>query len=244
MKAIILAAGEGRRLRPLTDDRPKCLVPFLGQPLIEHTLRTLRGAGISDITVVTGYRADRLEDLDVRTRHNPSYASTNMVHSLFCAEDVMEGDDVLVVYGDIVFATRVLLAMLANESPFAVAVDTDWRSLWSFRMPDPLADAETMRWDHARNIIELGQRPRSYDDIQGQYIGLIKVASEILPAVRGFYRSLDARQIYMTAFIQLVIDHLMPVKAVLVDGGWLEVDTIGDLEAYAHDETWVQRRLT
>ncbi|MBK1652709.1 sugar phosphate nucleotidyltransferase [Halorhodospira halochloris] len=61
MRAIILAAGQGTRLRPLTDDRPKCMVELEGKPLLEHQLEVLRGAGIEDIHVVGGYRAEWLQ---------------------------------------------------------------------------------------------------------------------------------------------------------------------------------------
>ena len=61
MKAIILAAGEGIRLRPYTLDRPKCLVELVGKSLLEHQLAALRAAGITDITMVTGYRANQIE---------------------------------------------------------------------------------------------------------------------------------------------------------------------------------------
>src|SRR6185436_13431111 len=107
MKVIVLAAGQGIRLRPLTDQVPKCMVPFRGKPILVHLLEILRKGGVDDVTVVTGYRADAVAALGVPTRHNPDFASTNMVGSLFCAEDLLEGDDVLVVYGDILFRPSV-----------------------------------------------------------------------------------------------------------------------------------------
>src|SRR5687767_12917090 len=106
VKAIILAAGSGSRLAPLTDDRPKCLVPVKGTPMLAWQVRALRAAGVSDISVVAGYRADQIEheatQLGLRTYLNPRYDVTNMVYSLFCAADALN-DDVIVSYADIVY---------------------------------------------------------------------------------------------------------------------------------------------
>jgi choline kinase len=240
MRAIILAAGQGTRLSPLTDDRPKCLVPFLGKPILDHVLASLAAAGIDDVAVVTGYRADMIAARGLTTRHNPDFERTNMVHSLFCAEDLMTDDDLLIVYGDIVFHPRLALALKESPAPFALAVNTRWRELWERRMTDPLSDAETLKLDSGGNIVELGKRPKSYDEVQGQFTGLIRIARDTLPAVRRYYAALDRSahydgkdfaNMYMTSFLQAVIDGLMPVKAVPMDGGWLEIDSIDDLRA-------------
>ncbi len=85
MKAIILAAGEGTRPRPHTRSRPKCLVELGGHPLLSYQLAALRGAGVNDITIVTGYLREQIEAYGLATRsafdaaHNPRYNSTNMV---------------------------------------------------------------------------------------------------------------------------------------------------------------------
>src|ERR1044071_3517735 len=88
---VILAAGEGTRLRPHTLDRPKCLVPLAGRPLLAWQTDALRAAGVDDIVVVTGYRADQIRALGYRTVFNPRYEKTNMVASLMCARDTLDG---------------------------------------------------------------------------------------------------------------------------------------------------------
>ena len=251
MRAIILAAGQGTRLRPLTRDKPKCLVPYAGQPIIEHVLATMRECGIQDINLVTGYRADQLEYLGLPTFHNEHFASTNMVYSLFCAERVLD-DDVIVSYADIVYAPRVLESLLASTSDFSVVVDRDWLELWKLRMSDPLADAETMRVDMNGHITELGKKPTSYSDIQGQYIGLFKLSAAAAVAIREHYAAMDrsARYdgkdfdtMYMTSFIQHVIDELMPAAAVYISGGWIEIDRVEDLRLYDEKSAEIERRL-
>ena len=109
MKAIILAAGMGSRLLPLTKNRPKCMVELLGKPLLFHQLEILRKNNINDIIVVTGYLNEKIVADGIKKINNPKYNSTNMVYSLFCAEEIMSSDeDLLVIYGDIVYNDKVI----------------------------------------------------------------------------------------------------------------------------------------
>lgn len=237
MRAIILAAGSGQRLRPLTNDRPKCLVPYKGKPILQHLLGTFAQCDISDIVVVGGHRHETLDSFGVRKYINPDYASTNMVHTLFCAEGELQGD-VIISYSDIVYGPRVLRSLIESSEAVSVVVDKNWRALWNQRMADPLQDAETLKLDDTGHIRELGRKPQSYEEIAAQYIGLIKFSRAAIEPIRTFYHSLDRsshyegkpfQQMYMTTFIQLIIDRLMPVKAVEISGGWTEIDSPDDL---------------
>jgi choline kinase len=246
MRAIILAAGEGQRLRPHTLDRPKCLVELAGAPLLFHQLASLRSAGVDDVTLVTGYRAECLESLGLPTRHNPDFDRTNMVASLMCAADRLDGgDDVLVAYADIVYEPRVVAPLLGCSKRCAITIDTEWQRLWRLRLDDPLEDAETLRLAGNGDVIELGHRPRNLDEIEGQYMGLIKLSAAFAPRLVEIHAGLDPERrydgkdlpnMYMTSFLQHLIDSGHPVRAVLVRGGWLEVDTLRDLEVYAELE--------
>ena len=246
MKAIILAAGVGSRLAPITDDRPKCLVKLGGSSLLDHQISTLKSQGITDITVIGGYLAESITVQEIRLVVNPDFASSNMVYTLFCADDLFAGDsDLLISYGDIVYEPRVLKALLASLAPISVVVDQQWRRYWEIRMEDPLFDAETMKIDSNGMIKELGEKPNNYEEIEGQYIGLIKVRRDHALRLRQLYenmgpdRSFDGRsrkQMYMTRFLQYAIDNDWPVKAVSVSNGWLELDTYAEFELYRRME--------
>lgn len=241
---IIVAAGMGTRLNSLTADRPKCMVEFLGKPIIDHILEVAARCNIERIVVVGGYRSDKLSeklsDRSVVFYNNPRFAETNMVTSLFCAEEEMD-DDLIISYADIVYSAAVLRSLLDSSSDVGVIVDRQWRDLWDIRMENPLDDAETMKLDGDGRILELGKKAINYADVQGQYIGLMKITKSSVNRVRDFYNSLDRNtrydgqnfdNMYMTSFLQLIIDRLMPIHAVFIDGGWLEIDSEADLEAY------------
>lgn len=238
MRAIILAAGEGQRLRPLTADRPKCLVEYQGKAILDYQLESMRACGVKDIVLIKGYKEESLVRPDVRYVVNPEYARTNMVYTFFCAEKYFD-DDILVSYGDILYGEDILRPVLESKDDFAVAVSLTWKELWLRRMENPLLDAETMKIDASGCIRELGKKPKSYEDIQGQYMGLFKIKKKMMQTVKQLYHGADQhalydgkdyRNMYMTSFIQMIIDHGYPVKAVKVTGEWLEIDHLDDLK--------------
>jgi choline kinase len=240
MKAIILAAGQGTRLRPLTDNLPKCMVPYRGTPIIHHIVSAMRRCGIDDISIVTGYCAHRIDVDGVRYFRNPEFQSTNMVSSLFCAEDAMAGD-CIVSYADIVYTPEVLRALMVSAGELSVVIDTRWEELWRLRMENPLEDAETLKLDGEGNLIELGKKAASYGEISGQYIGLFKISGDAMERFRGFYHAMDRTALYdgkdfdnmfMTSLLQNVIERLMPIRAVPVERGWIEIDSMEDLNIY------------
>jgi len=237
VKLVVLAAGQGTRLRPLTDLIPKCMVPLRDTPLLKHQIDAARSIGVSDIHVVAGYREDVIQYEGITKHINHAFATTNMVSSLFAAETALQGD-VVISYGDIVYRPAVLTRLIQCEAPAAVVVDEGWRPYWAARMDDPLSDAETMKLNADGTIAELGKKANSYDEIQGQYIGLIKFASEAICPIRDFYHCLDRKatyegndfdNMYMTTFLQLIADQLMPIQAVKIMNGWIEVDCPDDL---------------
>lgn len=238
MKAIILAAGQGIRLKPHTNDKPKCMVELAGKPLLHYQLKVLRAAGIEKIMIVGGYCAEKLEAPDTELIINSRYSQTNMVSSLFCAEEWMSGnEDLLIAYSDIVYEPKVLTSIIGVDAPVVISVDREWQYLWEARMDDPLSDAETLRIEDENRVVELGRKPCSLNEIQGQYIGLIKVSSKFINGFIRFWRQLNHslsnhENMYMTSFLQEIIDSNIEVRAAFIDGGWLEVDTTSDLESY------------
>ena len=128
MKIIILAAGQGTRLRPYTNDRPKCMVELAGKPLLHHQLTVIEGAGFSldNIALVGGYLKERLNAPGTHLYENSHYATTNMVSTLFCAEQFMSpGEDLLICYGDIVYEPKVLEKLLETEGEVVIAADRE-----------------------------------------------------------------------------------------------------------------------
>lgn len=235
-KAIHLAAGQGTRLRPITNDRPKPLVELGDKSLLERNVETLRAVGVDDQLSITGYRADQIRNLGYDTVHNPIYDETEMVYSLFCAEDYFpENRDLFISYGDIIYEKQVVELLLECTAPLCVVVDYAWEELWEQRFDDPLDDAETLQIDDDGRIREIGSEPEDIEDIEGQYIGLLKIRDDHVEEFTEVYRDLSndgSDAVEMTHFVQHLIDTGWDVQSVPIEGNWLEVDTIADLEFY------------
>ena len=132
MKAIILAAGIGSRMKPLTNDKPKCMVKLLDETLVERQIKIFHSCDINDITIVTGYKSEVIDVPNVNYVNNANYEMTNMNESLFCA--LKQSDSpVLVTYGDIVFERKIVQQMLEIMNGFRLAVRINWKEYYLFQ---------------------------------------------------------------------------------------------------------------
>lgn len=232
MKAIILAAGRGSRLQQFTDDKPKCLNYIGGEPILARQISVLRSCGISDITIVTGYRAGMLRDFGAKTVHNPAWEKTNMLRSLLCAREEF-GHTVIVSYSDIVYGREAVDNLIRQENDAVVVYDLDWKELWKARFKDPLEDAESFKIDSDNRIREIGQRAGSIDEIQGQYTGLMRFSPLAFGWIKDFTHRLEERaldRMDMTSLLQRLIKQGHPIYGMAIKGGWCEIDTKTDFE--------------
>lgn len=252
MKVIILAAGQGTRLRPLTDDRPKCMVEVNGRSIIERQLDTMHNCGIQDedIIIICGYRGDvlrdRFKDTQIDFIVNEKYELTNMVCSLMCAKSLMEEeDDIIISYGDIIYGEPVFRKILEAEDDMAVIVDDGWYEYWSQRCENPLDDAETLMFDEDNYLTEIGQKTTELAKVQSQYIGLMRFQGEGLKKMLDLSAEAQGRsengvalwrttrnyaKMYMTDLLQGLIDEGNKLRAVHIQRGWFEVDDCEDLK--------------
>ena len=239
LKVIILAAGEGTRLRPYTLDRPKCMVEIDGVSLIDRQLEVLKSEGIGDIVIIGGYKSEMLKRGDIKLKVNARYFETNMVWTLFSAEEELEGD-IIVSYGDIVYSKNILKALIKSKADIAVTIDKKWEGYWRERNENPLDDAETLKLRKDGTISEIGQKPSSLEEIEGQYMGLMKFSSEGVRQIKSaFHSALESGKLlgkevensYMTDLLQSIVNIGGKVASVQIDEDWVEVDTVEDLHA-------------
>lgn len=189
MKAVILAAGVGSRLAPLTDDRPKALVPVLGEPILFRHLGSLAKAGIAerDVIVVGGYKIDVLRQAladgghgDVTVVPNDRFEPWNNFWSLYVAEAAIGGDDFLQIDGDALLDDVILPRMIAAPGEALLAVDCR----------DELDD-ETMKVQlrpDGQQVAAVSKKLAAADCV-GEYIGVTKLTAA---AAHQVFRELEA----------------------------------------------------
>ena len=181
MKAVVLAAGVGSRLAPLTDDRPKVLVEVLGRSLLFRQLDLLVQAGIPhrDVVIVGGYQIDMLRSELVRggfaactVVNNERYAPWNNFWSLYVAEPAVRGSDVLQLDGDVLLDDQILPRMIAAPGEALLAVD----------VRDEL-DEETMKVELRGDRVHAISKKLGAAQAVGEYIGITKLAAGVAAQV-------------------------------------------------------------
>lgn len=243
MKAIILAAGQGTRLKKYTENLPKGMLLFDGKTIIERQIEMYRAYGIDKIIVVRGFAADKINYEGVTYCTNEDYANTNMVESLMAARKEFD-DDVIVSYSDILFDGKMLGTMISSEVDFGVAVDDNWQMYWMKRYGKVDFDTESLAIDENDNIIELGLESPELTAIDARYIGLLKFSKDglekIVKTLEDAYKNYQdkpwqqsgktVRKAYMTDLLNAMIEAGEQVRAIHFNNGWIEFDTNEDYE--------------
>jgi choline kinase len=235
-RAVILAAGRGSRMGQLGQDRPKCLVNLDGRPLIERQVAALRRGGVDQIAVVRGYRGEMIDFPGLVYFTNERWAETNMVMSLAAATSWLRSGPVIVSYADIFYRRELVRGLADAPGQLVISYDRAWRRLWTRRFADPLADAETFRIDAAGQLLEIGGKTARIEDVEGQYMGLLKFTPPAWSAVEGLLSTLDApirNRLDMTGLLRrLLTGKELPINTFGIDGQWGEIDNPEDVALY------------
>lgn len=244
IKAIIIAAGIGSRLKPLTDNKPKCLLKIRGRTILERQLGVLRGCGINDISLVRGYKKEMLKFPGIKYYENTDYLNNNILSSLFFAEKEMD-NGFISSYSDILYQKNIVGKLLQNNSDISLVVDYDWLKQYINRKRHPVSEAELVKIENGK-ITRIGKGVVTLKKAQGEFIGLAKFSKRGAEILKKEYQRLikkyrdrsDQRfqnavffeKAYLTDMIQHLIDRGYQVDSVDIRGGWAEMDTNEDLK--------------
>jgi choline kinase len=236
MRAVILAAGRGSRMGHLGGDRPKCLVELEGKPLIERQIAALRRGGVDEVGVVRGYRAEMIDFPSLSYFANERWAETNMVMSLAAASSWLRSGPVIVSYGDIFYRSELVRGLADAPGQLVISYDRAWRRLWTRRFADPLADAETFRINTAGQLLEIGGKTTQIEDIEGQYMGLLKFTPPAWSAVEALLRTLDTPtrdRLDVTGLLRRLLGGKeLAIDTFASEGQWGEIDNPEDVALY------------
>jgi choline kinase len=249
VKAIIVAAGRGRRLGSETEALPKCMVEVGGRPILHWQLDALQAAGVDDVVVVRGYRGDCIaappgSRLGLRFVDNPDWAANNILASLFYAEHEMQGG-FLFSYSDIVFAPAHARRLAAAPGTVALVVDRRWRDAYEGRTQHPVSEAELARVDGAGSALRIsrvGKRLVAAEEAAGEFIGLARFSADGARTLAEVWREALAHglaapfgaaaslaQAYLTDGLNAVTERGVALAPLYIDGRWREIDTEQDL---------------
>jgi L-glutamine-phosphate cytidylyltransferase len=236
MRGLILAAGRGSRMGQLCDERPKCFVELNGRRLIELQTAALRRGGVQEIAVVRGYRAEMINFPGLTYFANERWAETNMVMSLVAASAWLRSGPVIVSYADIFYRSDLVRGLADAPGQLVISYDRGWRSLWAQRFADPLVDCETFKIDVAGQLLEIGGKATQIEDIEGQYMGLLKFTPPAWAEVEALLLTLDPQtreRLDLTGLLRrLMNEKKLPINTFGTNGQWGEIDNQEDVALY------------
>lgn len=229
--AVILVAGIGSRLRPLTDDRPKALVDLGGETILGRAVRVLSDYGVERIALATGYREDSVRAAmqgvapTIECYPNPRYDSTQNSVSLALCRQGVRGQAFFKLDGDVVFQPEVLARLDACAAPLAVAVDRG-------RLLDE--EAMKVRAGDGRRIVAFGKQIPVADSA-GESIGIERIgaaaADVVFDALDAVIDAGEDQLYYEDVYSRLIAAGVLDAEAVdVADLPWTEIDDMADLE--------------
>jgi len=231
MKAVILAAGIASRLRPLTNNTPKCLLKVGSKSILELTIENLVANGINEIIIVTGFLDYQIKEfmnsrfplLNIIFCHNQLYESTNNIYSLWLAKDAVAGDDMLLMDSDIIFDSRIIAKLRASGFKDCLALKRHDLSEEEIKV---LVDGDGRILDISKEV-----NPK---EAAGESIGIEIFSRQLLPEL---FRVIDRKVndekkvniFYEVAFQELINENHDIFIVDVTEFFCMEIDTAEDL---------------
>ncbi len=232
MKALLLAAGMSKRLRPLTNEIPKTLLKINGEAIVDLIIQSLKGNNVKDFIIVTGHGENHLRnhiernypELNVVFVFNKDYNKKENIFSVFLAlEHLSENDDLLIVNSDVVFSKKIIDEFFNKMDGNQLLVDYK-KKLGSEEMK--------VIFDEQGNLKQINKK---LDPLKsnGEYIGIAKIDKDTINAFKQTTKEMIEQGIndYYEQIIQVMADNGTEIKGHNIrDNLWIEVDTLQDLE--------------
>ena len=217
MKSVILAAGKGTRLEPLTEDTPKCMLPLAGKPILEHVLKAVRKAGIREVVLVVGYREEKIEeyfgdgsDFGVRIEYVSQKQQLGTAHAI----DMVElNEDFLVLNGDTLISSECIDSVLSAHSADPAA------TLGLKKVEEP-SNYGVVRLQGSR-VVEIIEKPKKYVSNLAN-AGIYVFSPKIFKAIEKTKKS-ERGECEITSSIRILIDEGEAVRGVRIKGLWSDI---------------------
>ena len=230
-----MAAGVGKRLHALNINKPKCLIAVESTTLIRRSVNLLVSKGISDITVIVGYKSDLIRNElnnNIAYFENPDFHITNSIKSLWYAKDLLEGD-VLLLNGDLYYEHDILDYAINQTNPVVMLAD-------STRI-----DKADYRFGFSGNQINRFGKHLTNQETDGEYVGIVRIDQSF---IKTFKQTLEdmitagKSNIWWEDVLYSFIEKNIPINYFDVAGTfWSEVDTLQD---YNYLQNWITSQDT
>ncbi|MCC8145192.1 MAG: phosphocholine cytidylyltransferase family protein, partial [Bacteroidales bacterium] len=230
MKDVILAAGLGTRLRPLTNDVPKCMVPVNGKYIIDKQIDNLIDAGINEIIVIAGYNAEKLishlaiKYPSIKVVNNKRYDQTNNMYSLYMASDYVNGKDFLLMNADVYFDANIITGLVNSEKKNLIACDKT----------EYIEESMKVTTDSTEKINHISKKIGK-DDYHAISIDVYKLSGKASAILFNEIKNTIEVDKEENMWTEVALDKILDQAdfyPYIISGRWCEIDNYDDL-AYA-----------
>ncbi len=235
MKAIIMAAGVGSRIRSVIGDKPKCLIVADGETLISRMVRILKSRNVKEITVITGYRSELIhEELGSRVNyfHNPFFSVTNSIASLWLARDLLN-DHIILMNADLYVEEKVIDIALSQTRHVVMLSDSSRIETADFRFG---VDGD--------RIVKTGNNLSNHET-DCEYVGIVRIdrsfIGEFKTRMEHMIQRADFRNWWEGVLYSFINDNMTIYHEDVIGTFWTEVDHLGD---YQRLQGWLAKRAS
>tara|TARA_Y100000816_G_C26108198_1_gene589878 strand:- start:6367 stop:7098 length:732 start_codon:yes stop_codon:yes gene_type:complete len=241
MRGIILAAGRGRRLGKLTSNKPKCLLELNnGETLFSANVKNFKRNNIKKIGVVVGYKKNKLPTSGLKKFNNSNWKNSNILKSLLCSQSWLKKYTCLISYSDIFYDYKALKILKESKGEINILYHVNWENIWKKRFKNPLSDLETFKFNKKKELTEIGKKTIKKSEIQGQYLGLIKITPKGWQGIAKTINKLSYKELKkmdITSFFSFFIkNENNKINVSKYSGNWFEIDNSKDYKILKKNE--------
>ncbi len=235
--AVVLAASRGKQLNELTEEKPKAMLNINGVPLLQRLTMEFKANGITDINIVAGYKSEAINIDNVKIINNSDYDSTNELSSLYCAMESFT-DNMIVIYGDLLFRNYILRDFLEASGDITIVVDSAAVNTEISGMPDYVycdkADDRSL-FKQDINLVSISESLQKPDNSpSGRWIGMLKVNNDGKDILKSALTELARHDEFSSMTIPDLLNHILnmgnKIKVHYINGHWLDVNDLIDIE--------------
>ena len=232
-QAVILGATRGSNFASLTDERPKVMIPIGGKPLLRRMVDKCKKRGIDNIVVVAGYKADSIDVSGIEKIINENFESSGELTSLESARPAFT-DDMVIMYGDLLFRSYILRDLMENEAPVTVVVDSSGQNVATGTQDYALCSERDDRssWGQAVRLEKIVSADKG--DADGRWIGMLRVQGDgvawLTTAMSRLREQDNSHQLGIPDLLNQIIADGHDIRVWYIHGHWLDVNSAEDLE--------------
>ena len=229
MKAIIIAAGSGKRIPEFSKLIPKSLIKINKKSILKRQIDFMTKAKISNIAVIKGFKSDKINFKKIKYFYNKNYKNNEQLESLFSAKAWFT-DDLLITFSDIIYEDSIIKKIIKSRHSFTIAIQKNWKKKYKKRFDHPTNQADKV-FIKNNKIVDIGKK-LSIDKANGEFLGIFKIDKNMCNKFINYYKILKKNKKTNKMQIHHFFNHLIKkninIKPTYFHGKYMEIDTLND----------------